>query len=226
MSTHGHNADERFTDIVRSLYAHRGVQDTLQHSVEIAVDLFHNCDYACVSLVHRSRRIDSPAYTHEIARRGDELQYEVQQGPCLDAIWTKDTVISDDLTSEDRWPAWAPRAAKELGIRSMLCFQLFTSQDSLGALNLYSSTIRAFDDSNATVGYALAAHVSVALAGEQELADAHLVLANRTIISQAEGILMERYGLTSNQALAKLHRMAGQSGSELATAAAHLVLRR
>jgi hypothetical protein len=105
----------------------------------------------------------------------------------------------------------------------MLCFQLFTSRDSLGALNLYGTTVNAFDDSNATVGYALAAHVSVALAGEQELADANLVLADRTIIGRAEGILMERFGLTGTQALEALHRIATQQDTDLHSAAAELV---
>ncbi|WP_137122577.1 GAF and ANTAR domain-containing protein [Segeticoccus rhizosphaerae] len=216
-------ADERFGAIVRSLQARHGVQDTLQRSVEVAVELFDGCDYACVSLVHRNKRIETPAYTDDIARRGDDLQYELGQGPCLDAIWSHETVRSDDLTAEHRWPDWGPRAAEQLGIRSMLCFQLFTSRDSLGALNLYGTTVNAFDDSNATVGYALAAHVSVALAGEQELADANLVLADRTIIGRAEGILMERFGLTGTQALEALHRIATQQDTDLHSAAAELV---
>ena len=43
--------------------------ETLQRAVDAAVELFPGCDHACVSLVHRSHRIDTPAFTDEAARR-------------------------------------------------------------------------------------------------------------------------------------------------------------
>ena len=96
--------DDRFTALARALQHQRGVRRTLRRSVEAAVDLVHGCDEACVSLVHRSGRIDTPAATSSTARQGDELQYELQEGPCLDAIWHHETVRSDDLGTEARWP--------------------------------------------------------------------------------------------------------------------------
>ena len=107
--------------------------------------------------------------TDEAARRGNELQYRLQEGPCLDAIWTEDTVHSRDLTIEERWSTWGPLAAVELGFRSMLLFQLFTGRVSLGALNLYGDRTSAFSEADVTMGYALAAHVSALLAEPERL---------------------------------------------------------
>jgi transcriptional regulator with GAF, ATPase, and Fis domain len=218
-----HESDERFSSIVRSLHAAKGIRDTLQRSVRLAAEMVPGCDEACVSLAHRSRRIDTPAATHDDARRGDKLQYELQEGPCLDAIWTQETVRSDDLLSEGRWPRWAPVAAQELGIRAMLCFQLFTSRDSLGALNLYARQPNAFDHTSADVGYALAAHVAVALSGARELSDMHHAVANRMVIGQAQGVLMERFGLDAAQAFEVLRTAASSKEVSLDRVAAQLV---
>src|SRR5215208_4885121 len=83
----------------------------MERSVLLATELIPNCDHAGISIVHRNRTIDTPAATDEVARRGDELQYALDEGPCLDAIWHYDTVISANLAEEDRWISWAPRVA-------------------------------------------------------------------------------------------------------------------
>ncbi|WP_277452858.1 GAF and ANTAR domain-containing protein [Janibacter sp. DB-40] len=217
------HADARFAAVVRALHTEQGMQETLQRAVDAAVELFPGCDHACVSLVHRSHRIDTPAFTDEAARRGDELQYRLQEGPCLDAIWTEETVHSEDLTTEERWSTWGPLAADELGIRSMLCFQLFTSRDSLGALNLYGIRTSAFSEADVTMGYALAAHVSIALAGERDLSDANLAMAGKILIGQAEGILMERHALDGQQAWESLARLAVDQQVSMEAAAAQVI---
>ena len=94
----------------RALQDEPDTQRTLDRSVQVATDLIPNCTYAGISIVHRDGLIDTPAATSELVRRGDELQYEFGEGPCLDAIWHHDTVVSPDLTVEQRWPRWAPRS--------------------------------------------------------------------------------------------------------------------
>jgi hypothetical protein len=78
--------------------------------------------------------VQTPAASDEWATRADQLQYELGEGPCLDAIWQQDTLQIDDMTTEQRYPDWARRVAEQIGIRSSLSLQLFTNEDSLGAL--------------------------------------------------------------------------------------------
>src|SRR6476661_7117106 len=52
---------------------------------------------------------------------------------------------TDDVGSDERWPAFSRRAAEETGVRSMLSFRLFVQGDTIGALNLYSRRPAAFD---------------------------------------------------------------------------------
>ena len=213
----------RLSAVARSLRSEEDVEHTLDKAVALAVELIDGCDEAGVSLVYAKRRIATPAATSENVRRGDALQYELEEGPCLDAIWDEETVSSPDLANEERWPTWGPRVVEELGIRSMLCFQLFTDGSSLGALNLYSHEVDGFKDADAGEGLALASHVSVALAAAQEIETLHSAVEARTAIGQAEGILMERFDLLPHQAFAVLRRVSQETNTRLHAVAVELV---
>jgi len=216
-------AEERFAAAVWAMQEEAGPRPSLERAVAVAAHLIDGCDHAAVSLVHRSKRIDTPAFTSEVGLRGDLLQYELQQGPCLDAIWHQETVHCPDLMHESRWPVWAPRVVRELGIRSMLCFQLFTNQDSLGALNLYAESPDAFDEPAEALGFALAAHTAEALARSQGLHHVNTAILNRAVVAQAQGILMQRYDLSTDRALELLSRVARSEGVQVNLLARRIV---
>ena len=76
--------------------------------------------------------------------------------------------------------------------------------DSYGALNLYSDSIDPFGPSEYAIAQALAAQMSVAVAAHREIHGRGVAMTSRTIIGQAEGILMERLGIDADQASAYL----------------------
>jgi transcriptional regulator with GAF, ATPase, and Fis domain len=214
---------EKLAAAARDLSA-EDVGQTLEKSVALCVDLIEGCDAAAVSLVRRSQSIETPSSTDPRVLRGDELQYELQQGPCMGAVWHHDIVISTDLATDDRWPQWAPRVVEDLGVRSMMCLQLFTDATTLGALNMYSWRPDAFSVSgDRDEGLALGAHVAVALVAAQQLEGLNTALVNRTVIGQAEGILMERFGITADQAFQVLRRVSSHSNTKLQRVATELV---
>ncbi|MBA4609557.1 GAF and ANTAR domain-containing protein [Aeromicrobium sp. Marseille-Q0843] len=206
---------DHFADVARAMSAESGLDQTLERAVAGAVELVEGCDHAGISVVERRRVVETAAATDDLVRRGDQLQYELNEGPCLQSIREQETVQSDDLTTEDRWPTWSRRAADELGVRSMLSVQLFVSEDSLGALNLYSGTVGAFTADSRETALALAAHVAVAMLAAQEHENYESALAHRTVIGQAQGILMERYQLTPDQAFATLARVSQAQNRKL-----------
>ncbi len=163
-----------------------------------------------------------PAWTDELVRACDQAQYETRQGPCLDAVYEQRTVRLSDMRIEERWPEFTKRAA-ELGIATMLCFQLFVEGDNLGALNLYSQTTGAFDDESEHVGLLFASHASVAMAGAQRHEQLDRALATRDLIGRATGILMERHKLTSEQAFTLLIRASQITNIKLRDIADRLV---
>lgn len=214
---------EQLSETVRAMGAATSLTSTLQSAVDGALQIIEPAEHAGVSLVYENTRIDTPAATDLVARRGDELQYELGEGPCLQSIREQETVWSGDLTVERRWPRWSHRASDELGVRSMLCFQLFVTHDTLGALNLYSSQLNAFESEHRTTGLALAAHVAVALSSAQDAAAQESAVLGASVIGQAQGILMQRYELLPSQAYLVLARAAQRDDSTLLRVAEKLV---
>ncbi|SDR95694.1 GAF and ANTAR domain-containing protein [Microlunatus soli] len=205
---------DRFAAIARELLSQPSPTATLDRIFAVAVESIRGCDHAGISFIQH-RRIETVAASDDVVAKGDEQQYQFDEGPCLDAIRDEETVRSNHLMDESRWPRWAPWVHDNLGVESMLCFQLFTSEHSYGGLNLYSDHVNGFDTHDQTMGLALAAHAAVAIASSQEIEGLTVALANRTVIGQAEGILMERYGLSAERAFAFLVRVSRQENRRL-----------
>ena len=148
--------------VARALQAEADPQHTLQRMVDLAVTTVAGCDYAAVSLFAPDG-IHTPASSHDVALQVDLIQYDTDQGPCLSAIRDRDMYVTGDLRAETRWPAFAARATTESGVRSMLSLRLFVEGDNLGALNMYSRSPDAFDDSSIAVGRLFVAHAAIAL---------------------------------------------------------------
>jgi GAF domain-containing protein len=191
--------------LARSLQQEDTLQETLRGIVVGAVDTVPGAQYAGLSEVKARREINTPAWTNELVRAVDAVQYETGQGPCLDAIYLQQTVRVSDMGSDNRWPEFAKRA-QQLGVGSMLSFQLYLVGDNLGALNLYNREPGAFDDDSEHVGLLFASHAAVAMAGAQRNEQLNQAMRTRDLIGQAKGILMERHKLTADQAFMLLVR--------------------
>ena len=218
--------NERLAAIARALLHEPDVQATLKRTVADAASTLDGALYASVSLVLHRRQVETPVYTDDRALWADQLQYELGQGPCLDAVWEQDTFHIDDLTTEPRYGNWSRRVVAQTGIRSSLSMQLFTDPDSvvsLGSLNLYSPKPRSFDPDTRAEAVAFAAHAAIALESAQTEAHLRSGLVTRTVIGQAEGILMERLKITADQAFAVLSRLSQQSNVKLRDLARNLV---
>jgi len=216
----------RFADAARELEGETDTQHTMERTLVLARELVTSCDYAGISLVRRRDRIESPAYTDPVVLAVDSLQYTHQQGPCVDAIFTEEVVHSPDLAQDERWPTWGPMTVAETGIRSMLCFRLFVQSDTVGALNLYSRDVGSFDADDRDHGVALAAHAALAVVASRAIETLNLALDTRTVIAQATGILMERFGLDADRAFAVLRRVSQDSNRKLRDVAQELVITR
>lgn len=215
--------ERQLADAVRELDAQPDPPNTLETMIEVTPEFFDSCDFVGVSLVERDH-IRTPAATNERLRELDEAQYALGQGPCREAIRLHETVLVDDLATDPRWPDWGRAMVDELGIRSSLSFRLFTrSDDSWGALNVYSSQPRAFSEADVLHGQTIAAMWAVALArsiNDEQLARA---LESRTVIGQALGMVMERYRLDEETAFSVLRRLASQDNRKLRDLAAQVV---
>jgi len=193
---------QRLETVARALDT-GSVHDTLQVIVDLAVENVPGCEHAGISLV-RGRKIGTPAASDAVALRLDAVQFEVGQGPCLDAILEEQIFVCDDLAAEARWPLFAARANAETGVVSLLGLRLFARGRTLGALNLLSSHRAAFGEESMAVGALFAALAAVALNAAQTEEGLQLALRSRDIIGQAKGILMERHRISEPEAFQRL----------------------
>ena len=209
-------------DAARELTREPSEVTTLERVVELCTDAVAGCDDAAISVVEGGR-IRTLAATDPALLTLDRLQVELAEGPCFEALRSREAAVSNDLTGDSRWPRWSSRAVDEGGVRSLMSFGLFSSGDSAGALILYSRSGEGFDHEDLLEAQVLAAHAAVALATQFKERQLHQALETRTVIGQATGILIERFGLTPDQAFAVMRRVSQHHNLKLHALAEHLV---
>src|SRR5262245_4472887 len=87
----------------RELQAERDLPSVLQRIAGAAVAEIEHVEYAGISLIERGA-IRTAAATDPMVRRIDEMQYRVEQGPCLTSLQDQLTIRSNDLENDGRWP--------------------------------------------------------------------------------------------------------------------------
>ena len=153
---------EMFATVARTLGGQHDLQSTLDKIVRLAVENLDACEFAGISLVEK-RKITSPASSNDTPRKVDEIQSEVGEGPCIDAIKEHDVFQTGELKKERRWPKLSERAHEETGVSSILSIRLSLVEDTMGALTLYTTAPDAFDDSDVALGTVFAVHAAVAM---------------------------------------------------------------
>jgi GAF domain-containing protein len=198
---------------------------TLQEVVDLAVVTVPGARTAGVTMLGADGGFDSVAVTDPAVREVDRLQHDLREGPCLDAIVKEPIVTLSDMAHESRWPAFAA-AAGELGVRSMLACRLTTSDGTVASLNLHSCEPDAFDRQAVLLAAVSSAHASVALAAANVNASLRAAIRSRQSIGEACGMLMERHGLTSEQAFELLVKTSQRLNMKLRDVADHILATR
>jgi putative methionine-R-sulfoxide reductase with GAF domain len=87
------------------------VDALLRRIVAAAIAEIPGAQYAGITLV-TGKEPATAAASGELVTRVDRLQYEIGEGPCLDAVRRHETVRCDDLRAEARWPRFARQPAR------------------------------------------------------------------------------------------------------------------
>lgn len=206
--------------------------DMLRNVAQFAVQAIPGADGAGLTLI-RSGTPVTVVVTTDFVQRVDDIQYTLDEGPCITAVAEQIPVRSGSLGAEPRWPRFGRRVAA-LDVHSALAVPLATPQDLgaevVGALNIYGRPREAFDESAERLAelYAVPAAVSVhtarALTDARTLAD-HLqnALDSHAVIDQAIGILMSRTGATPTEAFTRLRAISQKDNVRLRIVAQRLV---
>ncbi|WEO79128.1 GAF and ANTAR domain-containing protein [Cryobacterium sp. SO2] len=168
------------------------------------------------------------------AARIDELQFDLGEGPCWDAMTTRRPVLTADLrTASPRWPLFR-EALGTSQVGSLFAFPLSLGSLNIGAVDLYSRTVGTLTDAqveDATTLSGICARQVI----RRTLADlpSHGVVDgeagdgfSRREVHQATGMVLAQLGVTAADALLIINGFAFARGRSVREVAADIVARR
>ena len=213
---------EVMSEVAAALQSPMDLDETLELITRSAADTIPGIIEASISITTKDREIKTLAPTGPVVTRADHLQYELGEGPCLDAALDDPIVAVNDLAADPRWPDFGPKAAA-LGFGSQVAFQFRAEPHVRGALNLYALEPNSIDQDSVQLGSMFAGQIAVAMGWARQDQTMTEALATRNVIGQAVGIVMERYQLDSDRAFAFLVRLSQTRNTKLRTVATALV---
>jgi GAF domain-containing protein len=98
------------------------------------------------------------------------VQFELGQGPDIDVVADRFSVLISDTEVESRWPNWAATVAAAR-VRSVLGTRLHPSASTTGSLTLYDVEPNHFSVADHEVAHIAAHLAAVALASVQDTAN-------------------------------------------------------
>jgi hypothetical protein len=209
----------QFAELTQRLLNAGNVADVLAQVVAATHGIVPGADMVSVTLRSPDGALGTRMETDEVAVELDRLQYENDEGPCLDVIRAPGSAVirSDDVATEPVWPRFGPAAARR-GVHAVLAVALLPAARPplySGALNIYSRSPGGLDAPAYEAALLLATHASLALArttgftlAELRAAQLHRAIDSRDVIGQAKGILMQRHGIDADGAFELLRRAA------------------
>src|SRR5690606_27377727 len=148
------------------------------------------------------------------------VQEKHQLGPCATAFTTGRIVTVPDLRTEtERWPDYG-RAAETLGIKAAAAIPMRLGDQTIGALNLYDTKVRPWDEDDVTAAVVMAdmatAYLINASTHQQQVQLAEQLqeaLDARVVVEQAKGMLAGQMEITPDAAFEHLRRYARGRGA-------------
>lgn len=215
---------ERWTEFKQLSRALTAVEDEtarLQMVVDAAPVLVPTCAHAGMTLNEKGGVVTRVS-SDDVVGRANELQFALGEGPCLDVDRDQDTILIRDLAYDQRWSRWSASVHQLLSVGSMMSLLVYTDQQSYGALSVYATQGRRFEADDVAIAQGLAAHLAGIIATGREIDQLGNAMHSRTIIGQAQGILMTLLDIDADQAFDYLRRVSSESNRKLAVVAAEI----
>jgi len=205
---------------------------------EACVMLF-DVDAAAISLVFDGANTGTLGSSGAPARKYDELQFTLGEGPCLESVARRAPVLVVDLAQPDevRWPIYGP-AMLDLQIRGVYAMPVVVAGEYVGALDLFRSQpgpLREDQLAGAIVAAELAGvplldlldtDLHAAAADPNSNAWAELNALSRAEVSQATGMLVAQLEVEPAEALVRLRAHAYATGRTATDVARDILDRR
>lgn len=208
--------------VAREINAPTDLSSTLQAIVQSAMDSLPDIDHVGISMVHKDGTIETMAGTSQLVWDLDAAQYDLQEGPCYDAIVRAPIMVANELRHDQRWPRYVSQAARQ-GVKAQIGVRLFIEGTTIGGMNMYSTSGDQIDPDVQHLAELFATHAALALGRARQDEDLQTALGTRKVIGQALGIVMERYQLDEDRAFQFLVRVSSQGNVKLRDIAQEIV---
>ncbi len=208
--------------VTRDLNEPRRLQATLDTIVETAAHSLPGITHVGVTIAGSDGDLETRAGSDPFVWELDQLQREVHEGPGLHVLGVDPITTVEWAASERRWPRFMPLAVAK-GLRSQIGMRLYTEKETLGGLNMYSTSSDTIDPDVLHMAELFAAHVSLALGHARREEQLTTAMTTRKVIGQAIGILMERHELDEDGAFDYLVRLSSHANVKLRRVAEEIV---
>ncbi|MGV1008795.1 MAG: GAF and ANTAR domain-containing protein [Dermatophilaceae bacterium] len=160
-----------------------------------------------------------------------ELQFTLAEGPARDAFEARRPVLEPDLLGRGvrRWPAYAP-AASQHGVRAVFAFPLQVGAARLGSLDMFCQQPGSLSTHAVSQSVTFSEVALITLLEAPHLTeDGHsaggldAMLAYRSEIYQAQGVVMVELGVSLTEAMLRLRAHAYASERDLSDVARDVV---
>ncbi|RKO20948.1 ANTAR domain-containing protein [Pseudarthrobacter phenanthrenivorans] len=179
--------------------------------------------------VIRHKRPQAVASSDAQARALDETQNGFGDGPCLNALHSRTTLLVPDLAIEHRWARYI-KAAMAQGVSSILAVPLDLAGEAEAVLNLYSGRSHGFSTEDIATAEAFAEQAAVSLRlvlRITQLGEARNDLSNalqsRTVIDMAIGAIMAENRCSRDAAFSILTKASSTRNIKLREVAASVI---
>lgn len=221
---------DAYAELAGLLLSSETFDDFSQQVAELAARMVGVAATCGITLI-LDGRVVTVASADVLGRLLDEQQYDIDEGPCLEAVRTGAAVSAPDVASETRWDGY-PALVLAQGIGSIHSEPLLVRERPLGALNMYAVAPSAFTPEVQGQVRALAHLASAGMAGALKNFDEitltsrlRRALTTRGVIDQAVGIIIAHRHVTPEEAFAVLRRISQTRNVRLHEVAGELVRR-
>jgi transcriptional regulator with GAF, ATPase, and Fis domain len=215
----------RAMKLVHSFAAGPGdCEATLQQLSEIAADAV-GADMVGLTVRDERGRPTTAVYTEGMVVEIDQVQYDWDRGPCLDAARTHTVFEVEDMGSDRRWPEFAA-AAHGHGINSSLSVPVVAADAGLGALNFYDHRLAHFDAEKRALAELFAGQCSITALywhHVNQSAGLRKAMESRETIEQAKGVLIATTGCSTDEAFDLLRQQSQMENRKLRDIAQEIV---
>ncbi len=214
---------DAFVHLADTLVVDYDIIDFLHYLIERCVGLL-DADEAGVMLASPSGHLQPVAASTERIRMLELFELQNQDGPCLDAFRTGETVTAPNLEEDrDRWPNFATEAL-QVGFRAAHGIPMRLRDVTIGAINLLRISTGDLTEEDTRLARALADIATIGVIHERTISQSSTTtaalqhaLTSRIRIEQAKGVLAERAGISIDDAFELLrgHARRNQLGLTL-----------